>query len=192
VKYSEALQARAALGSLSAYRGQTFAGVTNTMAAALASNSTVFAARYPVTTSGRVVVQWIHLHYVCIANFTTLVTAGRRLALRRGSGGDASGGTPIDAMRNQSSGTETLLTGSVSTTTALTMTGITYETGTRARLLLAQAGTAGNDYDEIWAPEDPLILLPGELFGIVAPAAFDAGGTWQLSVKGGAVEVGAT
>ncbi len=189
MKYLEALQARAALGSLSRYQGQSFAGFTGTMAAALGAGSTVFAARYPVAATKRYLVRWIHLHFICVAAFTVPITAGRRLSLRRGSGGNPSTGTDIDVMRDQSSGSETILTGQVATTAALTMTGVTYETPTRARLMLSHVGAAGQDYDELWAFDDPLFLQPGELFGIVAPAAFDAGGTWQLSVKGSGVEV---
>lgn len=174
------------------FKGQSFAGVTGTIAAALAANASVFAARYPVAATKRFAVQWIHLHYVCIGAFTAPVTAGRRLALRRGSGGDPSGGTDIDVVRNQSdltSGTETLLTGQVATTGALTMTDVTLETAARARLLVAHAGASGNDYDELWTFNDPMILLPGQLFAIAAGATFDAAGTWQLSVKGSGVEL---
>lgn len=189
MRYSEALAINAAYGSSANYRGQSFSGFTGTMAAALAANSTVLALRYPLASTGKGLIKWLHCHYTCLGAFTTPVTAGRRLALKRGSGGDASGGTNLDFVRDQSSSDETLWTGQVATTGALTMTGVTYETAVRARLMLSQAGAAGADYDEIWNFDDPLVLLPGELLGIVAPVAFDAGGTWQLSVKGGVVGV---
>lgn len=174
------------------FKGQGFTGVTGTIAAALAANGSVFAARYPVAATKRFAVQWMHLHYVCLGAFTAPVTAGRRLDLRRGSGGDPSGGVDIAVVRNQSdltSGTETLLTGQVATTGALTMTNVTLETAVRARLLLAHVGASGNDYDELWTFDDPLILLPGQLAAIAAGATFDAAGTWQLSVKGAGVEL---
>jgi hypothetical protein len=189
MRYSEALAIDAQLGTWANYRGQSFAGFTGTMAAALAAGSTVLAVRYPAAATLAGMLKWMHLHWTCIAAFTTPVTAGRRLSLRRGSGGNPSGGTDLDFVRDQSAGTELLWTGQVATTGALTMTGVTYETPTRARLMLSQAGAAGADYDEIWTFDDPFILVPGELFGIVAPATMDAGGTWQLSVKGGIVEV---
>lgn len=188
MRFSEALQINSAVGSL--YRGQTFAGFTGTMAAALAANATVGAVRYPLAATGKMLLKWMHLHYTCLGNFTTPVTAGRRLSLKRGSGGDPSNGTDIDVTRDQSTPTtETLLTGQIATTTGLTMTSVTYETPTRARLMLSQAGSAGLDYDELWVFDDPYVLLPGELAGIVAPAQFDAAGTWQLGWKGGAVEL---
>ncbi len=93
-------------------------------------------------------------------------------------------------MRNQSDLTsETPLTGMVATTGAMTMTSVVFEDAVRARLMLVQAGNAGNDYDEIWQFDDPLILLPGQCIGILAGQAFDAAGTWQLNVKGAGVEV---
>jgi hypothetical protein len=201
MKYLEALQAKALGGGLG-FRGQSFSGFTGTMAAGLAAGSTVFATRYPLLSYGLMLMQAIHLHYTCIGTFSAPVTAGRRLSLRRGSGGDPSGGTAIDVMRNLepapggggawTSGelqAETLLTGQVATTGALTMTGVTYEAATRARLLLSHVGTSGQDYDEIWAPEEPFYLHPGNLAGIIAPQTFDAAGTWQLNVKGYAVEL---
>jgi hypothetical protein len=173
-------------------RGQTFSGVTGTMAAALANAATVCAVRYPLAGTRRFALTWLHLHYVCLGAFTVPVTAGRRLALRRGAGGDPSGGTDLDVVRNQSdisATNEAVVTGQISATAALTMTGVTLETAVRMRMLLAHAGASGNDYDEIWAPADPLILLPGQLAAITAGQVFDAAGTWQLSVKGGGVEL---
>jgi hypothetical protein len=172
------------------FRGQGFSGMTGTMAAALANAAAVFAARYPLVATHRFLVQWIHLHYVTLVGYTVPFTAGRSLICKRGSGGDASSGTDISVVRNQSDLTsENLLTGQVATTGALTMTSVSFETPVKARLLLAQAGNAGNDYDEIWTFDEPFILLPGQLLGILAGQAFDAAGTWQLSVKGGGVEV---
>jgi hypothetical protein len=172
------------------FRGQSFSGVTGTMAAALANAAAVFAARYPLAATNRFLVQWVHLHYVTLAAYTTPLTAGRSLICKRGSGGDASNGTDISVVRDQSDLTaETLLTGQAANTGALTMTSVSFETPVKARLLLAQAGNAGNDYDEIWTFDDPFILLPGQLLGILAGQLFDAVGTWQLNVKGHGVEV---
>jgi hypothetical protein len=195
VKYLEAIQAKALLRGVRHYKGQLFAGFTGTMAAALGANSTVFAVRYPAAATGLLVVQWMHLHFTCLASFTTPVTAGRRLSLRRGSGGNPSTGTDIDSILALTSDVndpvgQTLLTGQVATTGALTMTGVTYDTGTLARMMLSHVGSSGLDHDELWKSYDPLAFLrPGELLGIVAPAAFDAAGTWQLSVKGRAFEI---
>ncbi len=87
-----------------------------------------------------------------------------------------------------SEATESLVVGKIATTAALTMSGITLETPAIARLLLATYGTAGQDYDEIWQ-FDGEALLPGELFALTAPQAFDAAGTWQASIKGFGFEV---
>jgi hypothetical protein len=188
MRYFEALQAKAYFGSLTRHRGQTISGFTGTMAAGLTAASTVLAARYPSAALGLGILKWMHLHYTCLLGFTAPITAGRRLSLKRGSGADATGGTDLDVVRDISSSTETLWTGKVASTTGLGGA-ITYETATRRRMQLAHAGVAGVDYDELWVFDDPLIFLPGQVCGIVAPAAFDAVGTWQLSAHMGVSEV---
>lgn len=190
MRYAEIIEQHTSPGR--PFKGVSFSGVTGTMAAALAADGAVCALRYPATAVKRWALQWIHLHYVCIGAFAAPVTAGRRLALKRGSGGDPSGGTALDVVRNDSglgSTNETAPTGQIATTGALTMTGVTLESAVRARLLIAHAGASGNDYDELWSFDDPLILRPGQLAAIVAGATFDAAGTWQLAVKGGGVEL---
>src|SRR3972149_4070731 len=97
MRFKQALEVEAALGGL--YRGQSFAGFTGTIAAALAASSTVFAGRYPLAATGKYLLKWVHLHFTCLVSFTTPVTAGRRLSLKRGSGGDPSDGTAIAAVR---------------------------------------------------------------------------------------------
>ncbi|MEY4548245.1 MAG: hypothetical protein RL685_4440 [Pseudomonadota bacterium] len=173
---------------------QTFSGTTGTMAAALASGACVCAARYPSAGVGKTLLHRLHVHYVCLGAFTTPVTAGRSLILQRGSGGDPSGGNALDIFDADTiaavNGSE-LLAGRIATTAALTVAGITFEAAPRARLLLAQAGESGKDYDEIWdLSEDPMVLAPGQLWGLCAGQLFDAGGSWQLSVKGEAIELG--
>jgi hypothetical protein len=171
-------------------RGQIISGFTNTMVAALGANAAVVAMRYPVSATGLLYVPWMHLHYTCLGSFTTPVTAGRRLTLRRGSGADASGGTALDVVRKKSDvSSETVVTGRIADTAALTTTGITFESSSMARLMLAHVGLQGGSYDEVWAFDDTLTLKPGELLGLLAGQAFDAGGTWQLNWKAQAVEV---
>lgn len=188
MRYAEARQVEAALGGR--YHGQSFSGITGTMAAALAANATVAAVRYPLAATRKFLLTWLHLHVTCLGAFTIPVTAGRRLALKRGSGGDPSGGTDLDVGRDDSAEeSETLVTGQIATTGALTMTGVTYETPTRRRLPLSHVGSAGLDYDELWTWKDGLLLRPGQLAGIVAPAQFDAAGTWELNFSGGGYEV---
>jgi hypothetical protein len=191
VNFLDLLGARAKVGRSSRLQGQGFSGVTGTMAAGLTSGSAVFAARYPAAATGRFHVSWLHLHYTCLANFTTVNTAGRRLHLRRSTGtpsANPAGGTAIDVVPDVSSSSETLLVGQIATTAALTMTGITLDTAARCRLLVSQAGLAGQDYDELWQLEG-YSVGPGEVFALGAGATFDAGGTWQLGVKGYGVEM---
>lgn len=172
------------------FAGQTFSGVTGTIGAGLASGGAVAVLRYSGTK--KFALSWLHVHVATIVAFTTAVTAGRRLHLRHGTGGgswdaSAAGGSALDASRNLSSGAETLVDGRIASTGALTVTGLTFG-DVKARLLLAQVGNSGSDYDEIWRFDDPLILLPNEVLGLVAGAAFDAGGTWQANIKGGGFE----
>jgi hypothetical protein len=191
MRYSEALRDHQG-GFLRRYGG-SFDGVTGTMAAALASGAAVFAQRFDeALADGVVQIDWIHLHYVCLVAFTAPVTAGRALVLKRGASAtaDPAGGAATTHMGDELGGSGGLA-GRVATTGALTMTGITLESAVRRRLLLAHAGAAGNDYDEIWSfADDPLYLSPGESIALVAEQAFDAAGTWQLSVTGHATLVG--
>lgn len=174
--------------------GQSFSGVTGTMAAALASGGTVWAYRYPAAATRRLFFPRLHPHYVCLGSFTAPVSAGRQLQLVRGAGADASGGTALDTRRHQSNvSAENLGSGRIADTAGLTTSGITFESVPFRRMLLAGAGVQGDQWDEVWDYDGddspPLILLPGELFALRAPAQFDAAGTWQLKVDGCAVEI---
>jgi hypothetical protein len=200
MRHLEALQALGYFGNLGRHRGQTLSGFTGTMAAALAANSTIFSARMPFTAGSPPasvgLVKWIHLHFCCLVSFTTPITAGRRLSLKRTSSAyneDPNVGTALDVCLDNplASGTEALWTGRVAATVALTnpTTPYAYETATRRRLPLAHVGNAGADYDELWEFADPFILPPGYVASIVNPAVFDAVGTWQLHVQMGVVEV---
>lgn len=172
------------------FAGQTFSGVTGTIGAGLTAGSAVAVVRYPG--SKKFALSWLHVHVSTIVAFTTPVTAGRRLHLRHGTGGagwdaGAAGGAALDVSRNWSSGAETKVDGRVASTGALTTTGLTFA-DVKARLLLSQAGASGADYDEIWRFDEPLILLPNEVVGLVAGATFDVGGTWEAEIKGGGFE----
>src|SRR5262245_33827531 len=74
---------------------QQFTGLTGTMAAGLANAGCVCAARYPATATGKTLLHRLHLHYVCLGAFTTPVTAGRSLLLKRGAGADPGSGTTL-------------------------------------------------------------------------------------------------
>jgi hypothetical protein len=201
MKYSEILAEIQQLGRFTRHHGQSHRGITGTMAAGLAAGSYVYGIQFPSTASGLYIPGWIHLHFVCLSAMTNAISAGRRLALRRGTGGAFTGGSDIDVVSDLdatgntplgnpesfgSTDSEPACVGKVASTAALTTStsgGITFETAASKAMLLAHTGSAGQDYDELWT-FDGLALLPGQSLGILAPAAFDAAGTWQLSVKG--------
>lgn len=172
-------------------------GVTGTIAAALGANSSVFAMRLdPGAGTKLAFVERIRCQYTTIVAYTTAVTAGRRLALFRGSGAAASGGTGItvgvrkDTANGVASEFDVANGGDIriATTGALTVTGITYETDPIRIATLTHAGAAGGYVEWLWefgagAESAPIVLQPGQLLAIRNPAAMDAAGTWQLSVS---------
>lgn len=177
-------------------RGTGFgiAATTGTLTAAIAANSTFFAMRLDPGSAVRAFVERIRVEYTTIVAYTTAVTAGRRLALYRGSGAAASGGTAIAAAIAKHSASNTSEFNSanggdirISTTGALTVTGITYEANALRELSLTHLGAAGASRDLVWEfsahESQPIQLEPGQLIGIRNPAAMDAAGTWQLAVS---------
>lgn len=169
--------------------------ITGTIAAALGAGSAIYAHRLdPSAGSLLAYIERIRVQYTTIVAFTTPVTASRRLALYRGSGAAASGGTAIAAAAQKDSTSAASECNSaqggdmrIATTGALTVTGITFEAQEFRTMPLVHVGAAGGFYDLLWefhATENaPLILQPGQLFAIRNPAAMDAAGTWQLSVN---------
>lgn len=167
--------------------------ITGTIAAALAANSAIFAMRLDPGAGRLAFIKRIILDYTTIVAYTTPVTAGRRLAVFRGSGASASGGTSIPTVGQKDStggfSECNLAQGGdlrISTTGALTVTGITWETVPLAVFSLVHLGAAGA-YQRFVAEWDnalsgPLVLQPGQLLGIRNPAAMDAAGTWQAAV----------
>lgn len=178
-------------------RGTGFAvsSLTGTIVAALAANSSVFAMRLDPSSPVLAYIDRIRLQYTTIVAYTTPVTAGRRLALFRGSGAAASSGTAIaTAVRKHtafgSSSEFDAANGGdirISATAALTVTGITYETEAVMTMPLVHVGAAGGFFEEIFEfssfESSELVLEPGQLIAIRNPAAMDAAGTWQLSVN---------
>lgn len=178
-------------------RGAMFgvSSVTGTMAAALGANSSVFTMRLDPGASVKAYVQRIRLQYTTIVAYTTPVTAGRRLALFRGSGAASSGGTSLALTGAEKDSTLAssecaLAQGGdtrIATTAALTVTGITYETDPFRILTLSHVGAAGAFIEQLWEFHEtecaPLVLSPGQLIGLRNPAAMDAAGTWQLAVN---------
>jgi hypothetical protein len=180
-----------------AARGASHAAVgqTGTMAAALGANSSVFAMR-PDPSAGatfKAYISRIRIEWRCIAAFTTPITEGRRLALFRGSGGAPSGATTVVPVKKDSADAASQFTVAdggiiqVSTTAALTMTGITFEADPLRVFPLEHLGAAAAREERIYEfnPSDAggeIVLNQGEVLAWRNPAAMDAAGTWKLTV----------
>jgi hypothetical protein len=181
--------------TLTVSRGISYSttGVTGTMAAALAGNSTVFAMRLDPGSSVLAYIERIRIRYTTIVAYTAPLTASRRLALFRGSGAAASGGTAlVPVQKNTTLATSECLIANggdirISATAGLTVSGITYETDPIRTMSLVHVGNAGNYVEsllEFHANEcAPVVLQPGQLLAIRNPAAMDAAGTWQMAVN---------
>lgn len=176
--------------------GYSTSAVTGTMAAALAANSSIFAMRLDVGAGDiRAYIERVRIQFTTIVAFTVPVTAGRRLALFRGSGNNTAGGTAITTMVKKNSATsplsefDTAQGGDVriSATSALTVTGITYEAEPIAIMQLVHVGAVGGFYEWIFEfnanGSAPLVLQPGQLLALRNPQVMDAGGTWQACIK---------
>ncbi len=170
------------------------AEITGTIAAALAANSSVFAMRLdPGAGAVKAVIESIRVRFTTIVAFTTPVTAGRRLALFRGSGAAASGGTAVTVATPKdtvypASEFDTASGGDIriASTGALTVTGITFEAAPFAVMPLVHVGAAGGFVEYVYefdVRNHPLELNAGQLIAIRNPAAMDAAGTWQLAVE---------
>jgi hypothetical protein len=168
--------------------------ISGTIGAALAANSTVFSARFgPGADPLKAYVARIVISWTTIAAFTTPVTAGRRLAVFRGSGATPSAQTAIAAGLKKNnldpnSRMQTSMAGDIriSGTGGITTTGITFETDPVVTMLVTDLGTAGASRVQTFqfdrSAGSTFVLQPGELIAIRNPQAMDAGGTWQFSV----------
>lgn len=175
-----------------AHRGNGYvvAGVTGTMAAALAQDSLVFAMRAdPALGAGAVLdVRRIRLQYTTIVAYTVPITAGRRLGIYRGASGTPNGQTALTAVARDTSiaGASSGLAGAqISTTAALTANGFVREANAQGNLPLVHVGAAGAFIEELYefyGETAPLYLNAGEGLAISNPVAMDAAGTWQLAV----------
>lgn len=169
--------------------------VSGTILAGLAANAAVYAMRSNPATNRLVRIHRVRLQWTTIAAFTVPLTAGRRLAVFRGVGAAASGGTPlgISSERDSLSPASQCDTGQggdqrIAATAALVVTGITFEASPLKIMSLSHMGAAGAYMEQIFEFDDdtggPLILRPGELMAIRnGSAAMDAGGTFQLGVN---------
>lgn len=169
--------------------------VTGTLAAAIAANAAIYAMRSNPGSTKKVRIHRIRLQWTTIAAFTVPVTAGRRLAIFRGVGAAAAGGTALGVTSERDSLSPASQCDAaqggdqrISAAAALTVTGITFEASPLKVVSLAHVGAAGASFDQdVEFGDDtggPLILNPGELMAIrVGATAMDAGGTWQLAVN---------
>jgi hypothetical protein len=170
------------------------ANVTGTIAAALAANAAVYAMRSNPGTNRKIRIHRLRLQFTCIVAFTVPITAARRLAVFRGAGAAASGGTAlgVTSERDSLSPASQCDIGQggdqrIASTGALTVTGITFEASPLKIMSLTHVGGAGQFFEQVIEFDDdsggPLILNPGEVMAIRSPVAMDAAGTWQLGVN---------
>lgn len=170
------------------------ASKTQTMAAAAAAGAAVFTMRLNPGSSKKVYVTAMKLKYTTIVAYTTAITQTRSLVLTRGAGAAASGGTSLATAVKKDTGyaasqTDVATGGDVriATTSALTVTGITWEAQNFAELTLAHVGAAGAFYEHIFEFDSrahAVELNAGEVLGIrVGSTAMDAAGTWTLGVE---------
>lgn len=170
--------------------GYAACGTTGTIAAALAQNSVVFAARANPANKARVNLENLRVCFTTIVAFTTPITAGRRLAVFRAGGAACTGGAALALVSKDSGnlGPESTPISDVriATTAALGVAGVAVEANPIGQLGLVHVGAAGafyefeSQFDPTW--NVPVQLHPGELIVIAAPQAFDAAGTWQIAV----------
>ena len=172
----------------------THAVKTGTIGATAAANAAVYIARLNPGYAGKAYIDVVKLRFTCIVAFTTPVTQTRSITITRGAGAAATGGTAIASATKKdtaygASNMDSALGGDsrVSTTGALTVTGITFETTYQAELTLAHVGTAGAYYEatyEFNTASHPIELNPGELIAVrVGAGGMDAAGTWALGVE---------
>ncbi len=161
-------------------------GSTGTMAAALGANSLVFAARVSELATGHVLVTRVRIQWTCLLAFTTAVTAGRRIAVRRAAvpAALAASGTVLTAVLHNSSDPAVITSDvRIATTAGLTATGVTVEASDLAQIPLAGFGSIGSFQDMVVdLSANPIRLGPGEALVLTNPVAMDVVGTWQLAV----------
>lgn len=177
----------------------SLAGITGTMAAALAQDAVVFAMRAftnpaapsPSTLRAPLQVDGLYLAFTTIVAFTTPITAGRRLGIYKGSAALPNAGTAITpvAKRTNDAGADNGLdtaAAQIATTVGLTAGAFVRQANLLGMLDLTAFGTAGARVEKYFPFLDqvdgPVILEPGEVLVVSNPVVFDAAGTWQLEV----------
>lgn len=177
-------------------RGHGFgvSGISGTIAAALAQDSIILAILCGPQ-GGIAVRDQLSMYYdrlrlaiTTIVAFTTPITAARRIAVYRASGGvAATGGAALGVVKKDTNAPASICTSArIATTAALTVAGITREADPIATLDLTHVGAAGARQEMIYELSAPMnseqAINPGELLVVSNPVAMDAAGTFQLSV----------
>lgn len=176
--------------------GYSLATVTGTVGAALAINNCIFAMRLnPATTKVAYFTQF-RLQWCVTTAFTAAASTGRRLSLYRGYGAAATLGTQLTVAAGQRSaaatsqfnsgnGGDIRVIGNV-TTTALGLTGITFETQELETCLVSGMGAASTvwTFERRWdaAASSPIQIRAGQLLVVRNPVAMDAAGVFVAGI----------
>lgn len=171
-------------------RSYATAGVSGTVAAALAQDSVVFAMLADPAASLSAYLDQLRLSFTAIVAFTTPITAGRRLGIYRATGGVATtGGTALNVVKKKGATAPASVITSVriAAAAALGVAGIAREADPILVADLVHVGAAGGRVEFVYdfAPPNnvPHEIRAGELLVVSNPVAMDAGGTWQLGVN---------
>jgi hypothetical protein len=176
--------------------GYAVSGVSGAIAAGLAQDSLVLAllcdsAQGNVAANHKLGMYFdrLAIAFTTIAAFAAPITAGRRLGVYRATGPAATGGTTLAvARKDAASAPASVCTSALITAAgALGAAGITREATPIGTMDLTHVGAAGARQEflfELAAPANaPIAINPGELLVVSNPITFDAGGTWQLTLK---------
>jgi hypothetical protein len=174
--------------------GYAASGVSGTIAAGLAQDSLVLALLcdpQPNAAANKrleMCFDRLAIAVTTIAAFTTPISAGRRLGVYRATGPAATGGTPLAVARKASTAPTSICSSALlAAASALGAAGIAREPTPIGTLDLVHVGAAGARQEflfELAAPANAeMVIGPGELLVVSNPVVFDAGGTWQLTLK---------
>jgi hypothetical protein len=176
--------------------GYVLNGQTGAMAAALAANGVIFAARLDVASGKVAYLTRVLMDWAVSTAFTTVTVAGRGLALQRAYAAlPYTGGTAITPAKKRSdhptSEFDANNGGDVRIATTATLTAPSpvpiFEATNLAFLSVAGEGAVNAVlHKDFWfdtAQNPPAEVRPSELLVIRNPAAMDAAGVWNLNVQ---------
>lgn len=185
---------------IQAQRGFGFcvSGQSGIIAAALAQDSVIFAARCSAQAVAagtdpnapkQMVLSRLRVAFTTITAFTTPVTAGRRFSLHRASnaGAEISAQTLLVAVKRDSRAPASIVTPiRIANTAGITVGGLTLETDPIAVFDLSHTGAAGGraefELTRAQLGAHPECINPGQYLAIKNPVAMDAAGTLNFSV----------